>query len=56
MAAFGKTHDDARIWALVAFLQKLPTLDATQYQVLTASEPGSLEVHDHEGQAVPLPP
>lgn len=36
MAAFGPTHDDERIWAMVAFLQKLPELDALQYQVLTA--------------------
>ena len=40
MAAFGPTHDDARIWAMVAFLQKLPTLDATQYQIITARESG----------------
>ena len=42
MAAFGATHDDARIWAMVAFLQKLPTLDATQYQILTARDEGDM--------------
>ena len=36
MAAFGLTHDDARIWAMVAFLQRLPTLSPEQYQILTA--------------------
>jgi mono/diheme cytochrome c family protein len=36
MAAFGSTHDDKRIWAMVAFLQKLPELNELQYQVLTA--------------------
>ncbi|MEH6445395.1 MAG: cytochrome c [Oceanospirillaceae bacterium] len=36
MAAFGQTHDDERIWAMVAFLQKLPELSALQYQILTA--------------------
>lgn len=36
MPAWGKTHDDGRIWAMVAFLQKLPQLDETQYQILTA--------------------
>ncbi len=36
MAAFGPTHDDERIWAMVAFLQKLPELNETQYQILTA--------------------
>ncbi len=38
MAAFGPTHDDARIWAMVAFLQKLPTLTSAQYQIITARE------------------
>lgn len=50
MAAFGPTHDDARIWAMVAFLQKLPTLDAMQYQVLTARDAdamGSMPDMDH---------
>jgi hypothetical protein len=47
MAAFGKTHDDDRIWAMVAFLQKLPTLTPVQYQILTA-RPESEEGHgDH---------
>ncbi len=36
MAAFGSTHDDGRIWAIVAFLQKLPQLNELQYQIITA--------------------
>ena len=50
MAAFGATHDDARIWAMVAFIQKLPTLDAAQYQILTArgdDDMGGMEGMDH---------
>lgn len=50
MAAFGKTHDDDRIWAMVAFLQKLPTLDAVQYQILTARAPGEMG-HESHGAA-----
>lgn len=38
MPAWGKTHDDKRIWAMVAFLQKLPELTEYQYQILTAQE------------------
>jgi len=56
MAAFGATHDDARIWAMVAFLQKLPTLDATKYQILTAREEGDMgdmEGMDHGDGAAP---
>ncbi len=36
MPAWGPTHDDERIWAMVAFLQRLPDLNAQQYQILTA--------------------
>jgi mono/diheme cytochrome c family protein len=54
MAAFGKTHDDARIWAMVAFLQKLPTLTEAQYQILTARAPAAYGHDDHQAtQASP---
>ena len=36
MPAWGKTHDDQRIWAMVAFINQLPSLTPMQYQVLTA--------------------
>lgn len=45
MAAFGPTHDDARIWAMVAFLQKLPTLTPAQYQIITSREDAGMD-HD----------
>lgn len=38
MPAWGPGHDDQRIWAMVAFLQKLPTLNTLQYQIITARE------------------
>jgi cytochrome c553 len=38
MPAWGPTHDDQRIWAMVAFLQKLPDLTPEQYQILTARD------------------
>lgn len=50
MPAWGATHDDARIWAMVAFLQQLPRLTRAQYQILTAREDGDGEAHVH-GQA-----
>jgi hypothetical protein len=46
MPAWGLTHDDRRIWAMVAFVQKLPELTPLQYQILTARPPGD-EEHDH---------
>lgn len=54
MPAWGKTHDDARIWAMVAFLQKLPQLDETQYQILTArAEPMSSHAEHTEDGMTP---
>ena len=37
MPAWGLTHDDQRIWAMVAFIERLPTLTPEQYQILTAT-------------------
>ncbi|MAS36267.1 MAG: cytochrome C oxidase Cbb3 [Anaerolineaceae bacterium] len=36
MPAWGPTHNDERIWNMVAFLQRLPGLTSDQYQILTA--------------------
>lgn len=36
MPAWGPTHSDERIWNMVAFLQRLPELNETQYQILSA--------------------
>lgn len=38
MPAWGPGHDDDRIWSMVAFLQRLPELNAEQYQIITARE------------------
>jgi mono/diheme cytochrome c family protein len=32
MPAFGKTHDDHKIWAIVSFLVKLPSITNEQYR------------------------
>lgn len=44
MPAWGLTHDDERIWSMVAFLQKLPSLSPEQYQDLAKSGGG----HHHD--------
>ena len=36
MPAWGETHDDATLWSIVAFLQKLPGLDTKAYEKMTA--------------------
>jgi ketosteroid isomerase-like protein/mono/diheme cytochrome c family protein len=45
MPAWGLTHDDPRIWSMVAFLRKLPSLSADQYRELAESGQGG---HSHE--------
>jgi mono/diheme cytochrome c family protein len=46
MPAWGTTHDDHMVWAMVAFLQKLPGLSRGDYDALVAKS-GS-EGHSHE--------
>ena len=48
MPAWGVTHDDEAIWGLVAFLQQLPTMDATAYAALTQVDGEA--PHDHGEQ------
>ena len=36
MPAWAPGHDDERIWNMVSFLQRLPDLSPTQYQIITA--------------------
>ena len=49
MPAWGATHDDDRIWAMVAFLLQLPRLTPAQYQILTARGEGDAGGHRHGG-------
>ncbi len=35
MPAWGASHDDDRMWAMVAFIRSLPELDESQYTMLT---------------------
>jgi mono/diheme cytochrome c family protein len=49
MPAWGNTHDNEAIWNIVAFLQKLPTMTADDYQKLTNASgmPDHHEDHEH---------
>jgi mono/diheme cytochrome c family protein len=49
MPAWGGTHDDRTIWAIVAFLQQLPTLDAKAYTALTGAPVAADHDHDADG-------
>lgn len=46
MPAWGLTHEDERIWSMVAFLRKLPELTPAAYQELVESGGG----HPHNGK------
>lgn len=58
MPAWGETHDDAALWPVVAFLTRLPKLDAAAYQDLQARGQGAShhsssggEQHQHEADS-----
>jgi hypothetical protein len=38
MTAWGITHDDEKVWAMVFFLQKSPELTPEQYQIITVRD------------------
>lgn len=39
MPAWGGSHDDATIWSMVAFLQKMPGMTPAQYKEMVAKAP-----------------
>jgi len=53
MPAWGPSHSDEKIWAIVAFLQKLPRLSPAEYEALVAKagpeENGDSEESPHHG-------
>jgi mono/diheme cytochrome c family protein len=48
MPAWGSTHSDEAIWAMVAFLRKLPSLSAEQYAALTKGAEHHHDEMEHE--------
>jgi mono/diheme cytochrome c family protein/ketosteroid isomerase-like protein len=49
MPAWGMSHDDATIWSMVAFLQKLPDMTPAQYRDLVAKAPPDDEMGEETG-------
>lgn len=49
MPAWGPTHDDRKIWSIVAFLEKLPHLSPTDYEQMEQDESGSGTQITHQG-------
>lgn len=56
MPAWGASHDDATIWSMVAFLQKLPGMSAPQYRDIVARAPPDDDMDmDGDAPAEPAP-
>ena len=54
MPAWGSSNDDATIWSMVAFLQKLPGLTPAEYKAIVAKAPPDDDMQPaHDDQAVP---
>jgi len=51
MPALGPTHDDAKLWAIVAFLEKLPKLSPADYQQMVQNSSSSLEQKKEPAEA-----
>ena len=52
MPAWGPTHDDSRIWNMVAFLRQLPALTPEQYEKLAGAHGHA--GHHHHGHATSI--
>ncbi len=48
MPAFGRTHTDDMIWAIVAFTKKFPTLTNLQYQIFDDETKGESDEADEQ--------
>ena len=55
MPAWGPNHDDATIWSMVAFLQKLPGMTPAQYKDMVAKAPPDEDMGPMDGATMPAP-
>ncbi|GBL47438.1 cytochrome c family protein [Sulfuriferula multivorans] len=53
MPAWGPSHDDATIWSMVAFLQKLPAMTPAQYKEIVAKAPPDEDMGPMDGATMP---
>jgi len=49
MPAWGATHDDHSIWAMVAFLHRLPKLSPEAYRAILGDQKADKHSHDEHG-------
>jgi mono/diheme cytochrome c family protein len=50
MPAWGKTHSDDKIWAIVAFMKKLPEMTAEDYKKMGNESVEENENHEYSGE------
>ncbi|HUW28622.1 MAG TPA: cytochrome c [Sulfuriferula sp.] len=55
MPAWGPSHDDATIWSMVAFLQKLPGMTPVQYKERVAKAPPDEDMGPMDDATLPAP-
>lgn len=55
MPAWGESHDDATIWSMVAFLQKLPGMTPQQYKEIVAKAPPDEDMGPMDAATMPAP-
>lgn len=55
MPAWGMSHDDATIWSMVAFLQKLPGMTPAQYKEMVAKAPPDEDMGTMDDATMPAP-
>ena len=48
MPAWGRTHDDATVWAIVAFLEKLPTMTPVEYAAMKNTNVLNIGTEQHK--------
>lgn len=53
MPAWGHGHDDATLWSIVAFVNKLPTMTPAQYQEIVSKAPPDEEMEEMKGEKSP---
>ncbi len=51
MPAFGPTHSDEELWAMVVFMQKLPDLSAEKYKAMKEDSEKMPQEHNHGGHS-----
>ena len=56
MPAWGMSHDDATIWSMVAFLQKMPKMTPAQYKEIVAKAPPDDDMDSMNDAAMPTSP